>query len=124
MYKQFSSYLVIFSAISHLFCCFLPGVLSVVTLIASSGSAIVTLDDLGLPEKYHADIITFSFVMLVVSGVMNYISWRIDCRKDGHCVHEPCKPKKKGYLKLYFASVIFFLINVAIHFGTHLGHSH
>lgn len=124
MQKRIATYLTYASAFSHLFCCFLPGVLSIVTLLASSGTVVVTLDDFGLPESMHGDLIAFSAIILIVSGIMNFISWRVDCREDGYCTHEPCEPKKNRYLKLYLFSVVFFFINAGIHFGFHVDHNH
>ena len=124
MQKRIATYLTYASAFSHLFCCFLPGVLSILTLIASSGAAAVTLEDFGIPEAWHDDIIKFSATVLIISGIMNFISWRIDCREDGNCTHEPCETKKNTYLKLYLFSVVFFFINVSIHYGFHVDHDH
>ena len=111
------------SLVSHFFCCFLPGVISLVTLVTLTGSAVITMEDFGIPEYIHEKMIYISFVVLVMSGIVNYISYRIDCRDMG-CVHGSCAPKKSKYFKLYAYSVAFFLLNAAIHFGLHTDHDH
>jgi len=111
------------SLISHFFCCFLPGLVILVTMATVSGVA-VTTEMFGIPEYVHAQMIYISAVMLVVSGASSYISWKIDCNKNGGCSHEPCKPKKMKYFKLYLVALAFFAFNAVIHFSLHTSVPH
>lgn len=111
------------SLISHFFCCFLPGVVILVTMATVSGG-VVTTEMFGVPEYIHEQMIYISAVMLVISGISSYISWKIDCSKNGSCSHEPCKPKKMKYFKLYLIAVVFFIFNVVVHFTLHTDHAH
>lgn len=119
--RTFAKILSVASLISHFFCCFLPGVISLITLITLSGSVFITMEDFGIPEYIHEELIYISFAVLVVSGLINYISWKMDCRAGADaCGHEPCAPKKAKYFRLYGYSVAFFLLNAIIHFGVHI----
>jgi hypothetical protein len=119
--KAIARFLSLASLISHFFCCFLPGVISLVTLVTLSGAAVITMEDFGIPEYVHEKMIYISFVVLVISGLANYASYRIDCRETG-CVHGACAPKKSIYFKLYGYSVAFFILNAVIHFTLHTHH--
>lgn len=120
--KTFAKALNFVSLISHFFCCFLPGVVILATMATVSGS-VVTTEMFGVPESVHEKMIYFSAVMLVISGISSYVSYKIDCGKDG-CQHEPCKPKKAKYFKLYAYAVVFFILNAVIHFTMHTEYAH
>ncbi len=119
MVRTFARFLSVLSLVSHFFCCFLPGVISVLTLITLSGSMVLTMEDFGIPEYVHEEMIFISAAVLLFSGIINYISWKLDCRAVGGCSHEPCAPKKAKYFKLYAYSVVFFVLNAVIHFSLH-----
>ena len=121
--KALAKSLSILSLCTHFFCCFLPGVVSVLTLVTVTGAATITMEDFGIPESVHEQMIYISALVLVISGFLNYLSWKIDCREVG-CVHEPCAPRKSKYFKLYMISVVFFLLNAVIHFTLHVPHEH
>jgi hypothetical protein len=121
--RAVSKFLSLASLISHFFCCFLPGVISLITLITLSGATVITMEDFGIPEYVHEKMIYISFVVLIVSGLANIVSYKIDCREMG-CVHGACAPKKSKYFKLYAYSVVFFLLNAVIHFTLHTHEHH
>ena len=121
--RTVSKFLSLASLISHFFCCFLPGVISLVTLVTLTGATVITMEDFGIPEYVHQEMIYVSFVVLIVSGLANIVSYKIDCREMG-CVHGSCAPKKSKYFKLYAYSVAFFLLNAVIHFTLHTEHDH
>jgi len=110
------------SLISHFFCCFLPGMISLFTLITLTGTAVVTMEDFGIPEAVHEKMIYISALVLLISGIANYTSWKMDCSKV--CAHGDCAPKKSQYFRFYGYSVAFFILNAIIHFGTHTEHTH
>ena len=129
--KKLSSFLsstVIFSQLMHIFCCGLPFLFSVVSLFSLLGVSIALPTAFsGLHEAIHeweVPILMFSGAVVVLGWVLHIISVKLDCRKDGMCVHEPCEPKKdKSALLLQFASILF-IINCVIYFLFHEGIDH
>jgi hypothetical protein len=133
--SKWSGHLSVLAALSHIFCCGLPLVASIVSLGASAGG---TIGVSALHDALHVwelEIIIFSGAMLALSAVSIYIARQIDCHTEGHCHHEPCKPKKNLSLNLFLLATVIFAINVsvyvlheepasAVQHETHHGHSH
>ena len=103
--------------ISHIFCCALPTLFSLMSLAAGLG--LVAAMPPGL-EALHAALHDWEIPLIVLSGAVVTFGWilhelsrRIDCRSTG-CVHESCSPRKaRAHMVLKIASGLF-LLNVSV----------
>ncbi len=128
---------VILSETSHLFCCVLPTIVSLVGLLAGLG--IVVALPVGFLEL-HDFLHVWELPMIVGSGLVLALGWaavrhgdKVDCHSTG-CAHGACIPRKKrAHLVLKIATVLF-IFNVLVYAGVHrsewfnarspLGHAH
>ena len=103
------------SEISHFFCCGLPIVFSVLSLlsglglVASMPAGIYALHE--LTHAYEVPMIMMSGLIIVMGWGLHYIAYRIDCHNTG-CVHGPCAPKKKRSGKVLLIATVLFTLNV------------
>ncbi len=135
--QTFINWACVTSEISHVFCCALPTVFSLMGLMAGLGViAAVPTEFMFIHEAMHdyeMPIIIASGLIILMGWGLHYIAYRIDCRSTG-CVHEPCAPKKKRSGKVLMIATVLFLLNVTIYslvhtpadkavaVETHLGH--
>ncbi len=123
-YKKTVFTALILSEASHIFCCVLPTLFSVLSLL--SGVGLVSVMPAGL-ERLHgvlhdweAPMIAVSAVVLAAGWGLYYYSKKINCHDTG-CCHGPCEPKKnKVHLVLQIATVLF-VVNVLVYAGLHRG---
>lgn len=102
---------------SHIFCCILPTLFSILGLLAGIG--IIGLMPAWMTE-FHETLHGWEVPVVIVSGIVVVLGWgllfisrRIDCHDTG-CEHGACAPKKdKAGLVLKIATVLFF-VNVMI----------
>lgn len=123
--KKLSHYIhfgVLLSQLSHIFCCGLPVVVAVLSLISGAG----LLGALpGVVEHYHEILHDWEEPILVFSGAMLALGWgldiqarKVDCHDTG-CEHPPCAPvKTKAHIILKLATVLFF-VNLAVLMFSH-----
>lgn len=114
---------IIFSETSHIFCCVLPTLFSVMSLLAGVGlvsampPAFVTIH-----EALHAweiPLIALSAAVILLGWALYAISRRMDCRGTG-CVHEPCEPRKKQAHVVLLIATVLFVFNVGVFTLFHL----
>lgn len=116
-------WLVMASETVHLFCCVLPSIVSVLSLLASLG--VTGAVPLGLHELHHVmhdweiPLITASAVILLAGWVLHYISWRLDCRNQVGCAHGPCDSKKRRTNWILWLATSLFFVNLIIYLGLH-----
>ncbi len=116
---KFSGVMSVVAAFSHVFCCGLPMVATLLSLGTVAGS---TLGFGALHDQMHAyetTIIVFSGVMLALSFVSLLVSKRLNCHTDGHCHHEPCAPKKQTSHTLFLVALVLFLVNLGVYLFAH-----
>ncbi len=122
MYRGIS-WVVITTAVSHVFCCVLPGIFSVLSLMASFGMISVLPSFMeswhGFIHVWETPIIIGSAVLLTFGWIAYGISSRIDCHNTG-CEHSSCTPKKKHSAKIIWGATILFAINLSIYLMLHL----
>lgn len=117
------SWIVILSEISHVFCCVLPSIFSILTLFVSMGLIGMTplwLD--GMHEIMHdweMAIIALSGVIVLLGWGIHHVAEKIDCHDTG-CAHGECKPKKKSATRVLRIATTLFVINVAIYVTIHM----
>lgn len=114
---------IIASESTHIFCCVLPTVISIFSLL--SGLGLTTVLPMGLlrfhdmMHPYEIPLIIFSACILVMGWGLNMISEKLDCRTDGLCCHEPCAPKKNTATKVLWVATVLFSFNVFMYFTFH-----
>ncbi len=116
---------VVLSELSHIFCCGLPIMFSLASLMAGVG--LITVMP-GWLEIVHESFHSYEIPMIVASGAILLLGWglhhlarRIDCKSTG-CGHPPCAPKKKkSDIILIFATVLYSL-NVILYTFIHFPH--
>ncbi len=116
---------VLVSETSHVFCCVLPTVVSLISLMAGAGmlsalpGPVLAIHD--ALHAYEIPMICGSALILLAGWVMHYISLRLDCRGTG-CAHEPCAPKKDRTKMLLIGATVLFCFNLTIYLCFHAGH--
>jgi len=109
--QKFAFYVILASLLSHIFCCGLPFLAS---LLSIGGSFFAGLSNAGIFEffeSYEVPILIFSASTLVLTGVFLIVSQKINCNEDV-CEHKPCSTRKSSNLKLYLVAVGLFIINI------------
>ncbi len=121
LHKHFG-WAVLASELSHVFCCVLPTIVTIMGVLSSAGLMA------GAPEfienihdsihHYEVPIIVFSGVMVALGWVFHLSSRTVDCHNTG-CVHPPCDEKKITNSKILLISTLLFIVNLVIYFGIH-----
>ncbi|MFK7839180.1 MAG: hypothetical protein AB8B83_02520 [Bdellovibrionales bacterium] len=115
---------VVLAEISHIFCCVLPTVVSVMSvlvgvgLIGSLPIGLLVLHD--YLHDWEVPIIVGSGLLIAVAWLFVWCSHRVDCHDTG-CEHGPCEPKKKKSSRLLKLATILFVINVSVYSVFHRG---
>ena len=113
---------VLASELSHVFCCVLPTLVTVLGALANLGLATAApgfiLEIHEFLHAYEMPIIVFSGVMVVMGWAIHISSRRVDCHDTG-CVHPPCTPKKDNNGRILVIATVLFAINLVVFFGIH-----
>lgn len=117
------SWLVVLSELSHVFCCVLPSIFSLLTVMIGMGifSTMPSWMD-GVHSTLHdweLPVIAFSGVALILGWGAHMLSKRLDCHGTG-CMHEPCEPKKDKNASILQIATFLFVVNVSIYSFIHL----
>ena len=108
------SWVVLASGLSHLFCCVLPVVFSLITLAIGLGTAPLWIE--GLHDAMHGwekPLLIFSGVMVALGWGVHVIATKINCR-DTCCEQTDCQPKKNKAHKILKIATLLFVFNVAV----------
>ena len=121
-FQSFIYWVCVTSEISHFFCCGLPVLFSILSLLSGLGLvAAMPAGVYAIHEAMHGFevpmIITSGFI-IVLGWALHYIAYRLDCRSTG-CAHGPCAPKKKRSGKVLFIATALFAFNVIGYFTLH-----
>ncbi len=106
----------VFSLGAHLFCCGIPAIVAIVSLISTvslSGTALM-LQIKDFSETIHLAAFAFSTLMVIIALGTFFLSRKQNCVEDGHCAHEPCAPKKTKNWRLMSISLALYAINVIV----------
>lgn len=107
---------------SHIFCCVLPTLFSVMSLLAGIG-IVATMP--GWLETFHDAMHDWEMPMIALSASVVAVGWGLHCyslKNDCHdhgCEHEPCGPRKRTASKILIGATILLAFNVTIYFGFH-----
>lgn len=116
------SWLSVTSEVSHFFCCGLPLVFSMLSLMSSMG--LIVAVPVGLTNfhemmhDYEVPMIIIGASILVLGWVLHFISYQLDCRSSG-CAHQPCGTKKKKSSKILMVATGLYVLNVTAYFLLH-----
>jgi hypothetical protein len=116
----------ILSESTHVFCCVLPTVFSVLSLFAGLGLiGVMPSFIVDLHALFHA----WEVPMLIASGLILALGWwlyrfsrRIDCHDTG-CHHGPCNPSKNKVSIILMIATGLFVVNLFVYTVFHRGMS-
>jgi hypothetical protein len=120
---------VILAESTHIFCCVLPTVVTLFSILASFGviaqAPIFMLDIHEALHAYEIPVIVFSGIMLVLGWVFYVVSRRIECQKS-HCEpHETvCGPQKNSARTVLILASLIFTMNIVVYTTVHIGLEH
>lgn len=114
---------VLVSELSHVFCCVIPTVVTVLSAFANLGLFVISPDGMlmnihNAMHAYEIPVIVFSGAMVVLGWATNSLSKGVDCHDTG-CGHPPCTPQKSKNSKVLMVATILFALNILIYFGVH-----
>lgn len=116
------SWVVVLSEVSHVFCCVLPSIFSVLTIFVGMG--VIGVMPVWMESTHHVmhdweiPLIGMSAFILCLGWVLHFISKRIDCHDTG-CGHGPCGTKKNKTARTLKIATFLFVINVIIYLSVH-----
>ena len=109
---------------SHIFCCVLPTLFSVVSLMAGFGLvASIPTWLVGFHSAMHGweiPMLTFSMIVVLLGWTFHFYSYKEDCHDHG-CHHAPCGPRKRRANKILVVATVLLFVNAAVYFGLHRG---
>lgn len=117
---------VIVAETTHVFCCVLPTLVTLISLAGSISSSIalpgILLDIHEWLHDFEIPVIIFSGVTLALGWGMYMLAKRIECARP-HCTpHETsCSPQKKNAHLILMIATILFVANVTIYITVHRG---
>jgi hypothetical protein len=127
-YKNTVLTAIIASEASHIFCCVLPTVFSIASVL--SGLGIVSALPVGWVHL-HDVLHHYELPMIGVSALVLALGWGLhwytehvlvdDTKTHTHCCHGPCEPKKNRVHFILKAATVLFVLNVVIYTVFHRG---
>ncbi|MCB1680685.1 MAG: hypothetical protein H6858_00155 [Rhodospirillales bacterium] len=115
---------VILSEASHIFCCVLPTLFSVMSILVGLGVAgAMPLWLSGIHDMIHVwevPIIMTSAAVLLIGWSVHYLSRKMDCHDTG-CHHPPCEPQKKSAVVILKIATLLFIGNITVFLIFHKG---
>ena len=122
MQKHFG-WAVIASELSHVFCCVIPTLVTVLSVFANLGLFVMSPDGWlinihNVMHHYEIPIIIFSGGMVALGWVAHFFSRRVDCHDTG-CGHPPCTPQKTNNSRVLTIATLLLALNIVIYFGVH-----
>jgi hypothetical protein len=127
--RQTTSVVTMLSVLPHLLCCGIPAIAALIALGTTVGlAASLSANPFYMfVDAYHTELIILAICSVALSGMMNLIAYRIDCREaanqgkmaesdaklHGHCTHASCAPKKSASLKLFAISCVLLCLDLA-----------
>ncbi|HEX2858672.1 MAG TPA: hypothetical protein VHP58_00480 [Alphaproteobacteria bacterium] len=109
----------LFSLLPHIVCCLMPTAAALVSLgtTVGLGAALSANPLYRLVDGYHFYFLGLAVFTVILSGLINFVSWRIDCHNHSKlnaegCHHEPCEPKKSGAFRIFLFSVALLAFDI------------
>lgn len=130
-FKSAIFWTVLISETGHVFCCVMPTIVSVMSLL--SGLGLLSVMPAGLlafhdfMHRWEIPVIITSAAILALGWALHFISLKLDCHDTG-CHHGACAPKKISTSKLLWIATALFTTNLVIYLALHAAqeapHSH
>lgn len=117
--QRFTYAIVLGSCLMHVFCCGIPLLLALTNIAAMFGIAGAGTLHSHWFEQFEVTVLVLAGGMLALTGLIQLVSNRINCRTDGHCSHEPCDKKKTLSQHMFTFAVLLFALNVLLFFASH-----
>lgn len=119
---------VLVSELSHVFCCVIPTLVTILSAFANLGLFVVSPDGILMSihnkmHSYEIPIILFSGGMVALGWAAHLFSQKVDCHDTG-CGHPPCTPQKARNSRVLIVASVLFCLNIIIYFGVHLNVMH
>jgi len=105
------NYLALFTSTGTIFCCALPALLVSIGAGAALSSLISIFPQLIILSIYKIPIFIGAFIILIISGMMQYQTRSMPCPADKKQAYA-CMQARKVSMFMYFASVGIFLIGL------------
>ena len=126
MIKSFHKHIgwaVLVSELSHVFCCVIPTLVTILSAFANIGLVVVAPNGILMRvhealHEYEIPVIIFSGVMVIVGWIAHLASRTVDCHDTG-CGHPPCAPRKNWNSRILLGATLLFVVNMGIYFGVH-----
>lgn len=116
------SWVALLSAFSHVFCCGLPTLVGILSLLTSFGTFSTLLPGFNalhnLLSQYEMALIVFSVAVLMVGWGVQLHADHVDCHDSG-CCHPPCDPKKISARRLLWLATVVFILNTGLAVAFH-----
>ena len=113
--NKLANYLSLFTSSGTIVCCALPALLVSIGAGAALSSLIAVFPQLVILSIYKIPIFMGAFVMLIISGVLQYQTRKLPCPADKKQA-VACIRTRKISLIIYFASVGIFTIGLLFAF--------
>lgn len=113
--NKLANYLSLFTSSGTIVCCALPALLVSIGAGAALSSLIAVFPQLVMLSIYKIPIFMGAFVMLIISGVLQYQTRKLPCPADKNLANA-CTRTRKISLVIYFASVGIFIIGLLFAF--------
>ena len=113
--NKLANYLSLFTSSGTIVCCALPALLVSIGAGAALSSLIAVFPQLVILSVYKIPIFMGAFVMLIISGILQYRSRNLPCPADKKQAYA-CIRARKISLVIYFASVGIFITGLLFAF--------
>lgn len=122
LHKHFG-WAVLVSELSHVFCCVIPTVVTILSAFANVGLFVISPDGMlmnihNAMHVYEVPVIVFSGAMVGLGWVAHFLSKDVDCHDMG-CCDTSCAPQKSQNSKVLMIATLLFALNIVIYFGVH-----
>ncbi|MDA9211248.1 hypothetical protein N9O74_03820 [Methylophilaceae bacterium] len=109
--NKLANYLTLFISTGTIFCCALPALLVSLGAGAALSSLISIFPQLVMLSTYKIPIFIGAFIMLIVSGIMQYFTRLMPCPSNKSQA-AACTQARKVSIFIYFLSVGIFLVGL------------
>ena len=109
------SFLTLFTSSATILCCALPALLVTIGVGAALSSLISIFPQIVWVSKYKEYIFTAAFVLIILSGYLQWQSRKLSCPAD-KLLAAQCMRARKLSLIIYFISVVILIIGFVFAF--------
>ena len=113
--NKLANYLTLFTSSGTIVCCAIPALLVSIGAGAALSSLITVFPQLVILSVYKIPIFIGAFMMLIISGILQYRSRNLPCPANKNLANA-CTRTRKISLIIYFASVGIFIIGLLFAF--------